>query len=94
MSGAAMPSKKTYQTENFICFRLEWDMSTMTVRNSPGVLTRNRDFGETSSFETVDSTNLIKYMKPFVDHLTTLGYKRGKDIRGAPYDFRYSPGKS
>lgn len=64
----------------------------MTAKNSPGVLTRVSNFGETSSFETVDKTGLVKYMKPFIDHLTTLGYSRGKDIRGAPYDFRYSPG--
>ena len=65
----------------------------MTARNSPGVLTRTYDFGETTSFETVDSTGLIKYMKPLIDYLSKFGYKRGKDIRGAPYDFRYSPGK-
>lgn len=71
--------------------RLDWDMTKMIVRNSPGVLTRTFGFGDTSSFETVDSTGLIKYIKPFADNLTTLGYTRGKDIRGAPYDFRYSP---
>lgn len=71
--------------------RLEWDMSTMTVKNSPGVISRVSAFGETSSFETVDKTGLVKYMIPFIDHLTTLGYIRGKDIRGSPYDFRYAP---
>ena len=67
-------------------------MNDMTVTNSPGVLTRTYDFGQTTSFETVDSTGLVKYIKPLADYLETLGYRRGKDIRGAPYDFRYSPG--
>ena len=67
-------------------------MKDLSVTNSPGVVTRSFDFGGTSSFETVDNTGFVKYMKPLIDHLETLGYKRGKDIRGAPYDFRYSPG--
>jgi len=69
-------------------------MKDMSVKNSPGVLTRTYDFGETTSFETVDKTGLIKYIKPLADYLESLGMKRGKDIRGAPYDFRYSPGES
>ena len=68
-------------------------MKDMTVKNSPGVVTRTFGFGETTSFETVDSSGLVKYIKPLADHLESIGYKRGKDIRGAPYDFRYSPGK-
>jgi len=71
--------------------RLDWHMKDMTVANSPGVLTRTFDFGQTTSFETVDTLGLIKYIKPLADFLETLGYKRGKNIRGAPYDFRYSP---
>ena len=67
-------------------------MKDMSVTNSPGVVTRTFGFGDTTSFETVDNTGLVKYMKPLVDHLESLGYKRAKDIRGAPYDFRYSPG--
>jgi len=30
-------------------------------------------------------------MKPLVDHLRSLGYRNGKNLHGAPYDFRYSP---
>lgn len=77
---------------NFV-FRLEWDMKTMSVNNAPGVLTRTPGFGGTSSIETLDSHGLVKYMKPFVDDMVANGYTRGTDIRGAPYDFRYSPGE-
>lgn len=68
-------------------------MKTMSVTNAPGVLTRTTGFGDTSSIDTLDSHDLVKYMKPFVDYMVANGYTRGKDIRGAPYDFRYSPGK-
>ncbi|XP_057294338.1 phospholipase A2 group XV-like [Hydractinia symbiolongicarpus] len=71
--------------------RLEWDMQSMTVKNPQGVLTRVPGFGDTSSIEALDSMGLVKYMKPLVDYLVRLGYRKGKNIRGAPYDFRYSP---
>lgn len=69
-------------------------MQSMTVKNPQGVLTRVPGFGDTSSIESLDSIGLVKYMKPLVDYLVRLGYRKGKNIRGAPYDFRYSPGKA
>lgn len=71
--------------------RLEWNMKDLTVSNSPGVVTQVPGFGDTWSMETLDRYGFIKYMKPMVEYFVSKGYVRGKDIRGAPYDFRYSP---
>ena len=66
----------------------------MKARDPDGVYTRVPGFGGTETIETLDTNGLVKYMKPMVDYLTTLGYRRGHDLRGAPYDYRYSPGKT
>jgi len=71
--------------------RLEWDMTTFRGHNPQGVLTRIPGFGETENVEVLDEYGLVKYMKPLVNFLVGLGYTRGKDVRAAPYDFRYSP---
>ena len=71
--------------------RLAWDMKKMTVRPPPGVLTRVPGFGDTKTMETLDANGLVKYMKPLVNYLKDRGYRNGKNLRGAPYDFRYSP---
>ena len=63
----------------------------MSVGNPQGVLTRVPGFGDTTTLETLDASGLIKYMKPLVERLTAIGYRKGKDLRGAPYDFRHSP---
>merc|ERR1712062_51164 len=62
-----------------------------TVGNPPGVQTRVPGFAYTEKIETLDSSGYVKYMKPLADHLRSLGYRNGKDLHGAPYDFRYSP---
>ena len=66
----------------------------MTVSNAPGVVTRVLGFGDTDTVEHLDSSGLVKYMKPLVDFLVSKGYKRGASVRAAPYDFRYAPRKS
>jgi len=71
--------------------RLEWNMSDMSVGTPAGVYTRVPGFGSTSTMETLDTTGFVKYMKPLVEQLRGLGYKSGKNLFGAPYDFRYSP---
>ena len=81
-----------FQCEFTLITRLDWDMSTMTVRNKQGVITRVSGFGDTSTIETLDTTGLVKYTKPMIDYLVNLGYQKGKSLRAAPYDFRYSPG--
>jgi len=71
--------------------RLEWDMKTLTASNPQGVLTRSPGWGTTEGIEQLDTYGFVKYFKPLIDYLVDLGYTKGKDIRGAPYDFRYSP---
>lgn len=82
-----------FQCEFTLISRLDWDMSTMAVRNKQGVITQVSGFGDTSTIETLDTTGLVKYTKPMIDYLVNLGYQKGKSLRAAPYDFRYSPGK-
>jgi len=72
-------------------FKLVWDMKSMTASNSEGVLTRTQGWGDTSTIETLDTNGLVKYTRPMIDYLVSIGYVKGKDLRGAPYDFRYSP---
>ena len=75
--------------------RLKYNSSTGEYSNNDGVETRIPDFGGTSSIEYLDpdskfsdTTNAFHDMVQwFVDK----GYTRGKDIVGAPYDWRYSP---
>ena len=67
------------------------------MQNTPGVVTRTPDFGNTSAIEWLDPVihGPGIYFFPFVDSLCLeLGYKRGKTLRAAPYDFRYDPGKT
>lgn len=71
--------------------RVDWNMATLTARNRQGVLTRAPGFGGTSSIEVLDRFGLVKYFKPFVEFLVAKGHTRGKDVRAAPYDYRYSP---
>ena len=56
-------------------------------------------FGQTKTVECLSDSRLIcslkpaQYFKKFVDFFVRKGYKKGKDIRAAPYDWRLSPGK-
>ena len=63
--------------------------------NSPGVFTKVPNFGNTSAIEWLDPATTLAgvYFYPLIDSLTRLmHYERGKDLRAAPYDFRYDPG--
>lgn len=65
------------------------------MENTPGVYTRNPGFGGTSGIEWLDPASHVAgvYFYPLIDTLhRLLGYTRGKDLRSAPYDFRYDPG--
>lgn len=73
-------------------YRLVYDESTKTMKNSPGVETRVPGFGNTDTIEHLDTDKLIPYFAPMVDALVSWGYERGVTVRGAPYDFRYGPG--
>ena len=67
------------------------------MENTPGVLVRVPDFGNTSSIEYLDPSlsHPGQYFAPFVQSLVDkFGYDRRMNIRAAPYDFRYGPGKN
>ena len=70
--------------------RLRYDNVTRTTSNNQGVETRIRGFGNTSTVEWLDpSQRLVSlYYHTVADHLVGAGYTRGKDLHGAPYDFR------
>lgn len=70
--------------------RLVYDNKTHTTSNAPGVKMRIVNFGNTTSVEYLDSSQLsvTAYFYPIVQILVKKGYKRGISVRAAPYDFR------
>lgn len=79
--------------------KLKYDPETRTTRNNDGVETRIPGFGNTWSVERIGSKhdtmigNARNYFISIVEALVDLGYKRGVDIHGAPYDFRKAASK-
>ena len=77
--------------------RLKYEPTTGEYVNNHGVETRVPDFGGTSSIEYMDpDTKFIEttdYFHDMIQWFVDKGYTRGKDIVGAPYDWRYSPSK-
>ena len=77
--------------------RLKYEPTTGEYVNNRGVETRIPDFGGTSSIEYMDpDTKFFEttdYFHDMVQWFVDKGYTRGKDIVGAPYDWRYSPSK-
>ncbi len=77
--------------------RLKYEPTTGEYVNNKGVETRIPDFGGTSSIEYMDpDTKFIEktdYFHDMIEWFVKKGYTRGKDIVGAPYDWRYSPSK-
>lgn len=73
--------------------RLIRDPITNTTSNPPGVETRVPGFGQTETVEWLSNIHLgvLSYYNTVVEALIKKGYARGKDIRGAPYDFRKAP---
>jgi hypothetical protein len=68
--------------------------TTGLAQNTPGVYTRVPDFGGTSSLEDLDPSipgHLASVWGRMVGALVDAGYARNASLRGAPYDFRYSP---
>ena len=60
--------------------------------NTEGIKIRVPGFGGTDTIEEIGVG--ISYFHSFVDHFVKLGYTRGKDINGAPFDWRLAPGTS
>ena len=77
--------------------RLKHDPVTGQYSNNDGVDIRVPDFGGTSSIEYLDPSityfDTLNYFHDMVQWFVDKGYTRGKDIVGAPYDWRYSPSK-
>ncbi|KAK0428978.1 hypothetical protein QR680_011118 [Steinernema hermaphroditum] len=73
--------------------RLVFNNATGLSENSPGVDTRIPAFAGTSSVEWLDKSNRTqgRYFADIADALTKWGYTRGKDLLGAPYDWRRAP---
>ncbi len=74
-----------------------YNSSTGVYSNAPGVNIRIPGFGSTSSVEYLDPDakwfSVTQYFYSMVQHFVDKGYTRGKDIVGAPYDWRFSPSK-
>ncbi|KAH7932256.1 hypothetical protein HPB51_029397 [Rhipicephalus microplus] len=73
--------------------RLLYDNKTRTTRSPDGVHVRVPGFGNTSTVEWLDPSQVspTAYFTRIVEALVALGYQRGIDVRGAPYDFRKAP---
>lgn len=70
--------------------RLVYNSTTKKTSNSEGVFTDIPGFGDTNTIEYFDSSGFSysSYFAPIVRSLVTLGFTRGVNLRGAPYDFR------
>ncbi|PAN45215.1 hypothetical protein PAHAL_9G102500 [Panicum hallii] len=70
---------------------LRYDAGADDFRNAPGVETRVSDFGSTSTLRYLDPNLkiLTGYMNTLASTLEKAGYEEGRDLFGAPYDFRY-----
>merc|ERR1719468_67057 len=71
---------------------MKYDPKTRTTRNNDGVEIRVPGFGNSTTVELIGngtlggSSNL--YFHPIAEALVKLGYRRGVDMHGAPFDFR------
>ncbi|CAF3711314.1 unnamed protein product [Rotaria sp. Silwood1] len=70
--------------------RLTYNSTTKKTSNLEGIDIQIPGFGETSTIEYFDSSSYSysSYFAPIIRSLVTLGYTRGINLRGAPYDFR------
>ena len=74
--------------------RVVFDNATASFKNCPGVEIQAPMFGSTIPFEYLvnSSFNVGQYFAPIVNFLSeSLGYIRGVDLFGAPYDWRLGP---
>ncbi|RLN38629.1 lecithin-cholesterol acyltransferase-like 1 [Panicum miliaceum] len=69
---------------------LRYDAGADDFRNAPGVETRVSDFVSTSTLRYLDPNLklLTGYMNTLASTLEQAGYEEGRDLFGAPYDFR------
>ncbi len=78
-------------------YRMKYHPDTGKYTDNDGVQTRIPAFGMTDSIEYLDPntkfSDTTNYFHNMVQHFVDKGYTRGKDIVGAPYDWRVSPSK-
>ncbi|PIN11604.1 Lecithin:cholesterol acyltransferase (LCAT)/Acyl-ceramide synthase [Handroanthus impetiginosus] len=69
-----------------------YDPDEDDYHNAPGVETRVPHFGSTEGLLYLDPSlkHITSYMEPLVRSLEEIGYISGKNLFGAPYDFRYA----
>lgn len=78
---------------------LKYDAKTRTTKNNDGVDIRVPGFGNTNTVEFLGDGKFageetVMYFHPIAEALVELGYVRGKNLLGAPYDFRKAASKS
>ena len=75
--------------------KMQYDPKSRTTRNNDGVEIRIPGFGNSTTVEYLDPslTSLSIYFATVAKHLLPLGYQRGIDMHGAPYDFRKAASK-
>jgi len=73
--------------------KLQYDSATARFMNATGVDILVQDFGSTLGFEYLDPSFQREtiYFASIVQNLITVGYQRGKNIFGTPYDWRLAP---
>lgn len=77
--------------------RLTYNESSDSYSNATNVAIIAPGLGNVTTLEYLDEDRfgfkLFPYFKDFVDYFVTkYSYSRGKDLRGAPYDWRLAPG--
>ncbi|CAD6196330.1 unnamed protein product [Caenorhabditis auriculariae] len=79
--------------EIMFVFRMMFNMTTGESTNMPGVDIRVTGFGDTPEIEWLDPSKASsgRYFFDLVDMMSSWGYTRGKNVVGAPYDWRKSP---
>lgn len=73
--------------------QLVFNTTTGLSENMPGVDIRVAGFGASESVEWLDKSKASqgRYFFDIVDSMVSWGYRRGKDVVGAPFDWRRSP---
>ena len=76
---------------------MKYDPKTRTTRNNDGVEIRVPGFGNSTTVELIGNGTLAGssnlYFHPIAEALVKLGYRRGVDMHGAPFDFRKAASK-
>ena len=80
-------------------FRLQFDETSGVYSDLNGVNVSVPGFGDTFSVECLADSELIcatipdlKYFQDFVEYFVARGYRRGVNLRAAPYDWRLAAG--